>query len=35
MRKAGDYFARMTLPLALLCAGASIRRQEFPTAPAL
>ena len=25
----GDYFARMTLPLALLCAGASIRLQEF------
>ena len=25
----GDYFGRMTLPLALLCAGASIRLQEF------
>lgn len=25
----GEYFARMTLPLALLCAGASIRLQEF------
>ncbi len=25
----GGYFARMTLPLALLCAGASIRLQEF------
>ena len=27
--KTGDYFARMTLPLALLCAGASIRLHEF------
>lgn len=25
----GEYFARMTLPLALLCAGASIRLREF------
>ena len=25
----GGYFARMTLPLALLCAGAAIRLQEF------
>jgi len=25
----GGYFGRMTLPLALLCAGASIRLQEF------
>lgn len=25
----GEYLARMTLPLALLCAGASIRWQEF------
>lgn len=25
----GEYFARMTLPLALLCAGASIRLHEF------
>jgi malonate transporter len=25
----GGYFARMTLPLALLCAGASIRLREF------
>jgi hypothetical protein len=25
----GSYFAQMTLPLALLCAGASIRMQEF------
>ncbi len=25
----GEYFARMTLPLALVCAGASIRLQEF------
>lgn len=25
----GGYFARMTLPLALLCAGASIRLKEF------
>ncbi len=31
----GGYFARMTLPLALLCAGASIRLQEFQTSPPL
>jgi malonate transporter len=31
----GDYFARMTLPLALLCAGATIRLREFQTSPAL
>lgn len=31
----GAYFARMTLPLALLCAGASIRLREFQTAPPL
>lgn len=31
----GAYFARMTLPLALLCAGASIRLHEFQTAPPL
>ncbi|MBW2477550.1 MAG: AEC family transporter, partial [Deltaproteobacteria bacterium] len=27
----GSYFAQMTLPLALLCAGATIRLQEFQT----
>lgn len=27
----GEYFAKMTLPLALVCAGASIRVQEFAT----
>jgi predicted permease len=27
----GGYFAKMTLPLALLCAGASIRLHEFQT----
>lgn len=31
----GAYFARMTLPLALLCAGASIRLREFQSAPPL
>jgi len=31
----GGYFARMTLPLALLCAGASIRLQEFHGSKAL
>ncbi len=31
----GGYFARMTLPLALLCAGASIRLHEFQTSPPL
>lgn len=31
----GSYFAQMTLPLALLCAGASIRLREFQTAPPL
>ena len=31
----GSYFARMTLPLALLCAGASIRLHEFQTSPPL
>ena len=31
----GGYFARMTLPLALLCAGASIRLQEFHGSVAL
>lgn len=31
----GEYFARMTLPLALLCAGASIRLLEFKGARAL
>lgn len=31
----GDYFAKMTLPLALLCAGASIRLQEFKSSPPL
>lgn len=33
--KTGGYFAQMTLPLALLCAGASIRLREFQTSPAL
>ena len=27
----GDYFARMTLPLALICAGASIRLEDLKT----
>jgi hypothetical protein len=31
----GGYFAQMTLPLALLCAGASIRIQDFQTSPPL
>ncbi len=31
----GSYFAQMTLPLALLCAGASIRLREFQTSPPL
>ena len=31
----GGYFAKMTLPLALLCAGASIRLHEFQTSPPL
>ncbi|MDA3902937.1 MAG: AEC family transporter [Desulfuromusa sp.] len=31
----GGYFARMTLPLALLCAGATIRLQEFHGSKAL
>lgn len=31
----GDYLARMTLPLALLCAGATIRTQEFTSSPSL
>ncbi len=31
----GEYFAAMTLPLALLCAGASIRLREFQTSPPL
>ncbi len=31
----GGYFAQMTLPLALLCAGASIRLREFQTSPPL
>jgi len=31
----GSYFAQMTLPLALLCAGASIRIHEFQTSPPL
>ncbi|SEA45607.1 hypothetical protein SAMN05660420_02125 [Desulfuromusa kysingii] len=31
----GGYFARMTLPLALLCAGASIRLHEFHASKAL
>lgn len=33
--KTGGYFAQMTLPLALLCAGASIRLQEFQASPPL
>ncbi|MDY0191223.1 MAG: AEC family transporter [Desulfuromonas sp.] len=31
----GNYLAQMTLPLALLCAGASIRMQEFSASPPL
>lgn len=31
----GGYFAQMTLPLALLCAGASIRLHEFHRSPPL
>ena len=31
----GGYFGRMTLPLALVCAGASIRLQEFQPSRAL
>jgi hypothetical protein len=31
----GGYFAQMTLPLALLCAGASIRLREFQASPPL
>lgn len=31
----GGYFAQMTLPLALLCAGASIRIREFQTSQPL
>jgi malonate transporter and related proteins len=31
----GGYFAQMTLPLALLCAGASIRLHEFQASPPL
>lgn len=31
----GNYFAQMTLPLALLCAGASIRLHEFQASPPL
>ena len=31
----GGYFAQMTLPLALLCAGASIRIREFQSSPPL
>ena len=31
----GGYFAQMTLPLALLCAGASIRLHEFQSSPPL
>ncbi len=33
--KTGSYFAQMTLPLALLCAGAAIRLREFQTSPPL
>lgn len=31
----GEYFARMTLPLALVCAGASIRLSELHSSPTL
>ena len=31
----GEYFAGMTLPLALVCAGASIRIKEFHSSPPL
>lgn len=31
----GEYFARMTLPLALLCAGASLRMTEFQSSQPL
>lgn len=31
----GEYFARMTLPLALLCAGASLRMTEFNSSGSL
>ena len=31
----GNYFAKMTLPLALLCAGASIRLREFQSSQPL
>ena len=33
MVETGSYLASMTLPLALLCAGASIRLQEFRSSP--
>ncbi|OQY18583.1 MAG: transporter [Desulfobacteraceae bacterium 4572_35.1] len=33
--KTGIYFAQMTLPLALLCAGATIRLREFYSSPEL
>ena len=33
--RTGDYFARMTLPLALICAGASIRINEFQSSMTL
>lgn len=33
--RTGEYFARMTLPLALVCAGASIRIKEFQASPPL
>lgn len=33
--RTGDYFARMTLPLALLCAGAAIRIEEFQSSKTL
>ncbi|MCP5158028.1 MAG: AEC family transporter [Gammaproteobacteria bacterium] len=31
----GEYFASMTLPLALVCAGATIRAKEFQSSPPL
>lgn len=35
LMQTGGYFARMALPLALLCAGASIRLQDFQASKAL
>lgn len=33
--RTGEYFASMTLPLALVCAGASLRIKEFQASPQL